>query len=54
MPLIIICGNPVVGKTTVAMQLQEFFTNAKHKVVLLNEEGLGISKAIYKGERIIR
>jgi tRNA uridine 5-carbamoylmethylation protein Kti12 len=54
MPLIIICGNPSVGKTTYAKQISEYFTNSKHKVVLLNEEALGISKALYKGMQINR
>jgi tRNA uridine 5-carbamoylmethylation protein Kti12 len=54
MPLIIICGNPSVGKTTYAKQISEYFTNSKHKVVLLNEEALGISKALYKGINISR
>ena len=50
MPLIVMCGNPCCGKTTVATKLKQFFENEKNMVVnLINEESLNVNKnEIYK------
>ena len=53
MPLIIICGNPSVGKTVYANQISEYLKSMGKKCIILNEETLSISKAIYKGTNII-
>ena len=45
MPLIVICGNPCCGKTTVANKLKEYFEKQKNLVVnLINEESLNVDK----------
>jgi len=45
MPLIVMCGNPCCGKTTVATKLKQYFETEKNMVVnLINEESLGVNK----------
>ena len=45
MPLIVLCGNPCCGKTTVATKLKQYFETQKNMVVnLINEESLGVNK----------
>lgn len=62
MAMITVCGYPCSGKTTRAHQLVSFLqhrlndtaTPARHrsasKVVLINDESLGIAKAAYDGQ----
>ncbi|KAM3956152.1 protein KTI12 homolog [Aphomia sociella] len=47
MPLIIICGTPVSGKTTRAKQLNDFFTNKHGKRVEIVSEDEAITKLGY-------
>lgn len=45
MPLIVLCGNPCCGKTTIANKLKEYFEKQKNMVVnLINEETLKVNK----------
>ncbi|CAH2084066.1 unnamed protein product [Euphydryas editha] len=48
MPLIIICGTPVSGKTTRAIQLKEFFEKAHNKHVEIVSEEEAILKLGYE------
>ncbi|KAK2959238.1 putative Protein KTI12 like protein [Blattamonas nauphoetae] len=45
MPLLLICGPPASGKTTVANYLAEYFTSRNHHVIIVNEESLSLNKA---------
>lgn len=46
MPLIILTGLPCVGKTTFANELSSYLsTHCSSKIILINEESLGISKS---------
>lgn len=51
MPLIVITGYPLSGKTTRALELKKYFESAfKSDVVIINEENLQIDKRdAYKG-----
>ena len=47
MPLIVVCGVPGSGKTRRSQQIADHLTNKhKCKVVIVNEENLGINKKI--------
>ena len=47
MPLVIMCGVPGSGKTTRAKQIADYLSkNHKQKVVLINEESLGLDKNV--------
>lgn len=47
MPLLLICGIPGSGKTTIANKIAEFLrTEKKKEVVLVNEESLKINKEL--------
>jgi tRNA uridine 5-carbamoylmethylation protein Kti12 len=52
MPLVVVCGIPGSGKTKRAIELANFLTQThKCKVVLINEESLGIDKSEgYRGK----
>lgn len=47
MPLVIITGFPGVGKTTWAKKVQKYLEENGQKIVLHNEESLGIKKSTY-------
>ena len=61
MQLIMMSGYPCSGKTTRAQQIHDFFAAkiaelgptepriARLKLHLINDEGLGISKEVYRG-----
>ncbi|KAH7819562.1 putative chromatin associated protein KTI12 [Monocercomonoides exilis] len=44
MPLILICGPPASGKTSVATALSEYLNAKQYKVTVVNEETLGLDK----------
>lgn len=55
MPLVILCGIPASGKTYRAKQIEQYLVERhKCRVVLLNEESLGLDKAkAYESEQNI-
>lgn len=51
MPLIVLCGQPCSGKSSVAQQLQELLTAAGHPVHLVDEPSLHLERnACYQSE----
>lgn len=48
MPLIIVCGTPVTGKTTRATELKQFFENVHKKQVEIVSEDEAIVKLGYE------
>jgi thymidylate kinase len=51
MPLIVICGHPCSGKSTVARQVVEACRRAGHEAALVDEESLHLTRdASYRGE----
>ena len=50
MPLVVICGQPCSGKSTVAKRIAEICKNKGSEVVLVDEESLHLSRdPSYKG-----
>ena len=54
MPLIVLCGIPGAGKTTVAKYISQHFSNLGKTTTVINEETLNVSKEQgYKGKHDI-